>query len=275
MKTRLAALTAAAAAAMATMAFPGVSSASTVADMQDVLKAAQIDPQRAGEKPTPGSEDDVWLVEQALRDKGLLDKKWVDGSFGTKTVDAYRAYQESLGYDDLAANGLPGASSLRKLAEGRFTVENAITPGDRVSLDGKTVNTRTEEMLAAAEKELGADLTLDQGSYNPGGDPTSKGTHDGGGVVDISVDGMNAETRTQAVRELRTVGFAAWLRTPEQGNWPYHIHAVAINDSDLSEQAQEQVGDYYLGKDGLKDDGPDDGPKVSPIRTWEEHQEQS
>lgn len=275
MRTRLAALTAAGAVAVAAMTLPGMSTASTVADMQDVLKAAQIDPQRPGEKPTPGAEDDVRLVEQALRDEGLLEKKWVDGSFGTKTVDAYRAFQESLGYTGLAANGLPGAGSLRKLADGRFTVENAITPGDRVTRDGKTVNTRTNEMLSAAEKALGQDLPLEQGSYNPGGDPTSKGTHDGGGVVDIAVDYLTEETRVQAVRELRTVGFAAWLRTPDQGNWPYHIHAVAINDSDLSEQAQEQIGDYYLGKDGLKNDGPDDGPKVTPIRTWEEHEEQS
>lgn len=259
----------------AVAAFPWLSPTEPAVDMQAVLKAAQIDPQRPDESVTPGSEAGVTLVERALHDEGLLDERWVDGSFGTSTVTAYRAYQESLGYSGLGANGLPGATSLEKLGEGRFTVGDTVAPGDRVNYQGTTVNTRTRDMLAEAEKKLDRDLVLDQGSYNPGGDPTSAGTHDGGGVVDLSVSGMTAGERTEATRVLRTVGFAAWHRTPDQGNWPHHIHAVATNDSDLSGQAQEQIGDYYLGKNGLADEGPDDGPKVDPIRTWEEYQEQS
>jgi len=126
-------------------------------------------------------------------------------------------------------------------------------------------------MLTEAERLLGRQLKLDQGSYNPGGDPTSAGTHDGGGVVDINVDGMSADTRTSVARALRQVGFAAWVRSPSQGQWPWHIHAVAINDTDQSTQAQNQVGDYYLGMNGLGNRHPDDGPKV-PIRTWEDYQ---
>jgi len=239
-------------------------------DMEKTVKAAQIDPRRADDTHTPGATASVLLVEQALQAKHLLAAKWVDGYFGTTTVTAYAAYQRSLGYTGLAANGLPGTASLTKLGQGRFTVTRTISPGARIDLGGGVVvNARTEAMLTAAEHALGRTLALDQGSYNPGGDPTSAGTHDGGGVVDVSVKGMTAAYRVTVARALRRVGFAAWVRTPSQGDWPYHIHAVAISDTDLSSQAQHQVGDYYLGLDGLADHGPDDGPEVT-IRTWEE-----
>ncbi|MBP2708193.1 peptidoglycan-binding protein [Microbispora sp. RL4-1S] len=245
-------------------ALPGV-------NMEATVKAAQIDPRRSDDTLTPGAKASVLLVERALRDRHLLDAKWVDGYFGTTTVAAFAKYQKSLGFTGLAANGLPGKASLTKLGAGRFKVTHVIGPGARVSAGGFVIDTRTRSMLAEAERLLGRDLELLQGSYNPGGDPTSAGTHDGGGVVDISVEGMNSAARTEAVRALRRVGFAAWLRSPDQADWPWHIHAAAINDTDLSSQAQHQIGDYYLGRNGLSGRGSDDGPKVT-IRTWEEYQ---
>jgi peptidoglycan hydrolase-like protein with peptidoglycan-binding domain len=249
---------------------PGAQALPSV-NMEATVKAAQIDPRRADDTLTPGAKASVLLVEQALRDRNLLDAAWVDGYFGTTTTAAYAKYQKSLGYTGLAANGLPGKTSLAKLGTGRFTVADVIEPGARVSTGGAVVNTRTQSMLAEAKRLLGRDLALDQGSYNPGGDPTSAGTHDGGGVVDVSVQGMDSATRTTVARALRRVGFAAWVRSPSQGDWPWHIHAAAINDTDLSSQAQHQTGDYYLGLNGLSGRGPDDGPKVT-IRTWEEYQ---
>ncbi|OPG05711.1 peptidoglycan-binding protein [Microbispora sp. GKU 823] len=240
-------------------------------DMEATVKAAQIDPRRADNTLTPGAKASVLLVEQALRDRHLLDAKWVDGYFGTTTVAAFTKFQKSLGFTGLAANGLPGETSLTKLGAGRFTVTHIIGPGARVSVGGVVVDTRTRSMLAEAKRLLGRGLVLLQGSYNPGGDPTSAGTHDGGGVVDISVEGMDSATRTAVVRALRRVGFAAWVRSPDQADWPWHIHAAAISDTDLSSQAQHQIGDYYLGLNGLAGRGPDDGPKVT-IRTWEEYQ---
>ncbi len=240
-------------------------------DMEATVKAAQIDPRRSDDTLTPGAKAGVLLVEQALRDRHLLDAKWVDGYFGTTTVAAFAKFQKSLGFTGLAANGLPGEASLTRLGAGRFTVTHVIRPGARVSAGGVVIDTRTRSMLVEAKRLLGRDLVLLQGSYNRGGDPTSAGTHDGGGVVDISVEGMNSATRIAVVRALRRVGFAAWVRSPDQDDWPWHIHAAAINDTDLSSQAQHQIGDYYLGLNGLAGRGPDDGPKVT-IRTWEEYQ---
>ncbi|MEV4293430.1 peptidoglycan-binding domain-containing protein [Microbispora rosea] len=239
-------------------------------NMEAVVKAAQIDPRRSDHTLTPGAKAGVLLVEEALRDRHLLDAKWVDGYFGTTTVAAFSEFQRSLGRTGLAASGLPDAASLTRLGAGRFTVTHVIGPGARVSTGGVVVDARTRSMLAEAKRLLGRDLVLLQGSYNRGGDPTSAGTHDGGGVVDISVKGMDSAARIAAVRALRRVGFAAWLRNPDQDDWPWHIHAAAVNDTDLSSQAQHQIGDYYLGLNGLAGRGPDDGPKV-PIRTWEEY----
>ncbi|MEU7909156.1 peptidoglycan-binding protein [Actinoplanes sp. NPDC049118] len=242
-----------------------------VVDMEATVLAAQIDPRRADHTLTPGAKSSVLAVEQALDAKNLLDARWVDGYFGTETVSAYGAYQRSLGYTGLDANGLPGTTSLTKLGQDRYTVTRTIGTGAKVQRDGYVVNARTQAMLTEAERLLGYKVVLDQGSYNPGGDPTSAGTHDGGGVVDISVTGMNATKRTAVAKALRQVGFAAWVRDPSQGDWPWHIHATAINDTDLSSQAQHQVGDYYLGLNGLANRGADDGPKVT-IRTWEQYQ---
>ncbi|KJK55675.1 peptidoglycan-binding protein [Saccharothrix sp. ST-888] len=242
-----------------------------VVDMEATVLAAQIDPRRPDSTQTPGAHDSVLAVEQALQARGLLDARWVDGYFGTTTIAAYAAFQRSLGYSGLDANGLPGASSLTALGQGRYTITHQIGPGAHLQRDGYTVNTRTQNMLTEAERLLGFHLTLDQGSYNPGGDPTSAGTHDGGGVVDINVNGMSSTTRTAVAQALRQVGFAAWVRNPTQGNWPWHIHAAAINDTDLATQAQNQTGDYYLGLNGLANHAADDGPRI-PIQTWEEYQ---
>ncbi|MFI9009080.1 peptidoglycan-binding protein [Actinosynnema sp. NPDC053489] len=240
-------------------------------DMEAVLKAAQIDPRRADSAITPGSGESVRLVERALADRGLLAATYVDGHFGTRTVDAYAAYQRSLGYTGLDASGLPGPTSLRLLGETTYAVTRVVSAGSRVTYRSASMNTRTKAMLVEAERLLGRSLGITQGSYNPGGVPGSAGTHDGGGALDVSVSGMTAATRTTVARVLRQVGFAAWVRTPAQG-FDYHIHAIALGDPDLSTGAQHQAGDYYLGFNGLADRGADDGPVVTPKLTWEEYQ---
>jgi peptidoglycan hydrolase-like protein with peptidoglycan-binding domain len=270
----VAVLAAAATLSLAVVAPAGASRVSAsdlpAVSMEAVLKAAEIDPRRADNTLTPGAKDSVLLVEQALAARGLLVSQYVDGYFGTTTIAAYSAFQQSLGYTGIDASGYPGVTSLQALGVDRFTVTNTISVGAKVTYDGGLMNTRTRTMVMAAERLLGTQLTIIQGSYNPGGDPSSAGTHDGGGVLDVSVDGMTPQTRTNVARNLRKAGFAAWVRTPSQGDWGYHIHAVALSDPDQSSQAQHQSGDYYLGLNGLANRAADDGPPVTPILTWEE-----
>lgn len=125
-----------------------------------------------------------------------------------------------------------------------------------------TINVRTREMLEEAVRLLTAyEWTpyLLQGSYNPGVG-ASAGTHDGGGVVDIRVSTMSAGGIDLCVVALRKAGFAAWHRTSAQGFSP-HIHAVAIGDREMSPSAKDQVEDYFAGRNGLANNGDDNGPR--------------
>ncbi|MGZ3144918.1 peptidoglycan-binding protein [Lentzea chajnantorensis] len=249
---------------------PGVAAAAGTADMELVVLAAQCDPVKPDTGLTPGAGASVRLVEQALVAEGLLAAQYVDGHFGTVTRTAYGRWQESLGYAGAAANGFPGRASLTALADGRFTLTRTLTPGARTTFQGFPFNARTVAMLREAQRLCGVPLVVEQGSYSPGEDPTSAGTHDGGGAVDLDAEALTSAQRTALVTALRRVGFAAWLRRPSQGNWPLHVHGIAVNDTDLSTPAQKQVGQYYLGRDGLAGNGQDDGPQVTKV-TWEQY----
>lgn len=125
----------------------------------------------------------------------------------------------------------------------------------RVTYGGKTVNVRTREMLKLAAKWAGVTITLTQGSYNTGV-AASAGTHDGGGVVDINVNSWSSSTRAAVQLALRKAGFAAWLRTPDDG-FAYHIHACAIGDREMASLAKSQVQSYFNGRNGLANNNSD------------------
>jgi peptidoglycan hydrolase-like protein with peptidoglycan-binding domain len=241
-------------------------------NMEQVVVQAQVEPLR-GQTGLAGN-DSVRLVQSALRAKGFSTA--VDGWYGNSTTSAYSAWQRRLGYSGLNANGLPGPTSLTKLGYNRFNVIRKISVGGRTTWSGKTVNQRTRNMLASADAKVPFSLVVTQGSYNAGGVAASAGTHDGGGAVDISVSALSSTQRWQAVAALRTVGFAAWLRTPSQGNWPYHIHAIAIGDTDLASGARNQVADYYVGKNGLASHAADNTPSAyRRAFTWYEKYKRS
>lgn len=265
----------AAAAAGANAVLAGKAAAALPAvDMEQVLLAAQVDPPKADTGLTPGAASHVLEVERALNAKGLLTSGAVDGHYGTSTVSAYAAWQRSLGYSGLDANGIPGPTSLTALGDGRFTVTRTVSTGSRTdTYGGRRVNTRTRDMLAAADALLSWSLVLSQGSYTSA-NPSSAGTHDGGGVVDISVTNLTTTQRWETVRALRTVGFAAWLRNPSQGSWPYHIHAAAVSDPDLAQAARNQIHDYYFGRNGLANHAADNTPEQYrvPFTWWEKYQ---
>lgn len=140
----------------------------------------------------------------------------------------------------------------------------------RVTYRGVTLNTRTRDMIQAAEFFAGRDFVLTQGSYNPGGVQASAGTHDGGGAADIRAKDLTPMQRQGVVIACRMVGFAAWLRTPSQSDWPYHVHVIAIGDPELSAGAARQVTAYLKGRNGLASNGQDDGPRDWVGVRWEQ-----
>lgn len=79
-----------------------------------LIEAARTDPPRSG---TPVSYSPVLIVEDALAEEGLLARNFVDGHFGTATIDAYAAWQRHLGFSGEDADGIPGRVSLERLAQ--------------------------------------------------------------------------------------------------------------------------------------------------------------
>ena len=238
--------------------------------MDHLVLQAQVEPFRGDQPALPG-DFAVEQVQMALVAEGF--NATVDGWFGNETASIYAAWQEQLGFTGLDANGIPGPSSLAALGVDRFEIQRPISIGPKTTHSGKTVNQRTYDMIVAADALLDHSIVISQGSYNAGGVPASAGTHDGGGAVDVSVSSLTTSQRWKTVKAMRTVGFAVWLRNPNQGNWPYHIHAIAIGDTDLSVGARNQVADYYVGKNGLASHADDDTPAEYqvPFTWWEEY----
>jgi len=157
-------------------------------------------------------------------------------------------------------------------SDGRLERADCLRPPEdytQTQLGYATFNTRTLAMLDHAQRvynEAGGEVVnfrqaVTQGSYNAGGVSASFGTHDGGGAVDISVrsyiDWSILEDEIPAMLDaLRVAGFAAWLRDTGElyADSPIHIHAIAVGDEELSDDARAQIdGEYgYLrGYNGL------------------------
>lgn len=129
--------------------------------------------------------------------------------------------------------------------------------------NGHKLDHTTWLRIRHAEKLSGVPLVVAQGSYNGGGVAASGGTHDGGGVADFSVRGLTALQVSAAVKALRQSGLIAWFRSPNQGPWAAHIHAVERASQTLSPAAAKQVLAWEKGRNGLASNGRDDGPKVN------------
>jgi peptidoglycan hydrolase-like protein with peptidoglycan-binding domain len=247
--------------------------AKPVINMERLLLAAQLDQYRPGNGKTRGAVKSVRRVQKQLRRRGI--RVAVDGNFGGQTLNGYARWQRRLGYSGLDASGMPGETSLKRLAGKRFRVVRVVRPGARRVWSGVTLNVRTIRMLRTAGHLVGGRgcvLDATKGSYT-GPDSSSQGTHAGGGAVDLSIRTRCGRTVKRIVRSLRRVGFAAWFR-----NWSgnQHIHAVAISDPDMSTEIafpgwfdmREQVVGFAQGKDGLN--GATTGAMTRKLRTWEQ-----
>ncbi|MFF4409789.1 peptidoglycan-binding domain-containing protein [Streptomyces sp. NPDC001404] len=100
---------------------PTPTPSTSVVALAHVVAAAKADP--PAEEGHTTYKDEVQVVEDALVDEGLLDEDYADGSFGSKTVSAYAAWQCRCGFGGRDADGIPGLSTLTKLGAAHgFTV---------------------------------------------------------------------------------------------------------------------------------------------------------
>lgn len=92
-----------------------------VIPLREIINAFVTDPSAPDGHTT--NYRSVIVVEHALAAEGLLEPRYVDGSFGTKTVTAYDTFRRRIGYVGADAVGPPGRASLSELGRRRgFTV---------------------------------------------------------------------------------------------------------------------------------------------------------
>lgn len=122
-------------------------------------------------------------------------------------------------------------------------------PFARVVYHGKLMDEKTKAFVQAMEAELGYELTIVQGCYNPGGVAASGGTHDGGGVLDLAAYDWRTKVRVAA-----DLGAFAYHRVYVPGLWGEHVHIGIRDHGRLSSSAQRQQQDWDAKppRDGLK-----------------------
>jgi hypothetical protein len=129
-----------------------------------------------------------------------------------------------------------------------------------VTLGGLTFRTgrRTAAHIEYTRQRLAkthpsAQLRIMQGSYNTDV-PASAGTHDKDAVIDCELEGVDF---LNAQRFLRSHGWAAWWRRPDQG-FSNHIHAISLGcPGPLGAFVPRQIDDYWNRRDGLASHAPD------------------
>ena len=111
------------------------------------------------------------------------------------------------------------------------------------------------------------DGLISQGCYSAGSVSASKGTHDGGGVLDLT---DFTPYRTDADLLFTACGWVAFYR-------PYgvlyarsaaHWHVVLNGCPHLAQGAANQIRDAKAGLNGLAGKGKDEGPR--PLVTWQQ-----
>lgn len=142
-----------------------------------------------------------------------------------------------------------------------------MNPYDVITFRGKRLDRLTVAFIEALEARLGWKVTLTQGGYNGGAVAASAGTHDRGGVFDLT-----AANQRDVVKAARDLGAAAWYRSPAEGPWNEHIHVVMRGHGRLASSAARQVTAYDTGLNGLANNRPDPNPyrpRPLPVFTTE------
>lgn len=88
-------------------------------DLSDLERAFRQDPARPGDEGTNGARIDVRRFERALSKKGYLDARYIDGSYGTKTVEGMKRFQRDHAMD---GEGEPTLESVKAVGRGRFRI---------------------------------------------------------------------------------------------------------------------------------------------------------
>jgi peptidoglycan hydrolase-like protein with peptidoglycan-binding domain len=214
----------------------------------------------------------VGVLEKNLKRLGI-DPGAVDTSFTANTAEAVRKFQRRNGMPVTGVADPATRAAIQKAVDKLAPTSSEVLRGfsttapksdyRRVSVDGQTLNKRTQEMLQRAQYIMrnkfghkNFDFQVVQGSYTSAV-AASGGTHDRGGAMDIHTRSYSKRVVDDMVKAMRMAGFAAWSRGRGHDSFPPHIHAIAIGDRELSSAAAAQVQEYFNGGDGLVGSRPD------------------
>jgi hypothetical protein len=133
----------------------------------------------------------------------------------------------------------------------------------RTNVDALTISCieHAEAIVRVHAPAIAHQFVVTQGSYQgDAGDPDSAGTHALGGAVDLEWCGHPA-----CYIALREAGMFMWHRTPEQGDWGHHFHGAPLDHPFMAAALARQQAAYLNRRNGLRSNGPDDGPRLDPI----------
>ena len=136
---------------------------------------------------------------------------------------------------------------------------------------GEPVDRRTASFLQWVERKSGVPVRVVQGSYQKkygGGAAASAGTHDGGGVVDLSISGLSRKQRVRLMRYIKRGGGFAWYRRGPGWVGTEHIHAGLRKHRNLAAGAAQQERDYDNRRNGLVSNLPDKTWRPKKPRRW-------
>lgn len=112
-------------------------------------------------------------------------------------------------------------------------------PYQQVIFRGKPMDAYTMAVLLEAEAELGYRLTVVQGGFNKGGVAASAGTHDKGGVGDLTA--YDHENKIKVMADLGTYPYHRYYLP---GVWGEHIHFGVRNHKNRAPLLVEQQVDW-------------------------------
>jgi len=184
------------------------------------------------------------LTPEAVRGLGgpgfihAANRKWAGHRGAGKGGPSWRKYRRGQQRE--------GRRGMRRFALGGMALNQQSLATGMPGKDGMMeflTGSITAQVAAGLARAGVSQSLVTQGSFS-NSVAASGGTHSGDGVVDLGT------TSTDVLARLIAAGWAAWIRTPEQG-FAYHIHAVLMNASGLSPTAAAQVLDFMRGGSGL------------------------
>lgn len=120
----------------------------------------------------------------------------------------------------------------------------------RVQWHGVTMDRYSAILLDRVQDRVSFPIAATQGSFSSSVG-ASAGSHDGTGAIDFSIVNLSGPQRMDLLRAVKIEFGAGWIRLPEEGPWPLHLHAGAFGSPAPAPLLALQIRGYKEGRNGL------------------------